>query len=129
MIANAAATPEKRPIPRVPAPRRSRPLADLVHAHGFRVDGPSGRIGTVVGLLFGAWADRPDAIEIRIGLFRTGILVVAAESVAEVRLHNKRVILSHDVDFTDAILSVEEGAVADAVADVTVRAMTEATAD
>ena len=35
---------------------------------GYRVDDPNGRVGTVDGIVSGTWIDRPDTIEIRVGL-------------------------------------------------------------
>jgi hypothetical protein len=69
---------------------------------GYRVDDPNGRVGTVTGLIAGAWTDRPDAIEVRVGLFRTASLVVPTDAVAVVHPTRRRVILSEPVDLDDA---------------------------
>ena len=83
-------------------PHAPIPFDDLAHCHGSRVDDRNGRVGTVVGVLFGAWIDRPDAIEVRVGLFRRGLLVIPVDAVAEVLRTEKRVILHTDVDLADA---------------------------
>jgi len=67
---------------------------DLAHCLGFQVDGPTGRVGTVVGTVWGSQADRPEAIEIRVGLFHRSLIVVPAEAVATVNLSRKRVKLN-----------------------------------
>jgi hypothetical protein len=72
---------------------------------GYRVDDPNGRVGTVTGLIAGAWTDRPDAIEVRVGLFRTASLVVPTDAVAVVHPARRRVILREPVDLDDAGVS------------------------
>lgn len=72
---------------------------------GYRVDDPNGRVGTVTGLIAGVWTDRPDAIEVRVGLFRTAGLVVPTDAVAVVHPARRRVILREAVDLDDAGLS------------------------
>src|SRR6476469_771898 len=57
-------------------------LDSLGDCLGYRVDDPNGRVGTVAGIVSGTWTDRPDAIEIRVGLFRPAILMVPAVAVA-----------------------------------------------
>ncbi len=69
---------------------------------GYRVDDPNGRVGTVDGIVAGAWTDRPDAIEVRVGLFRPAILMVPADAVAGVQQARRRVILRESVDVADA---------------------------
>lgn len=69
---------------------------------GYRVDDPNGRVGTVDGIVAGAWTDRPDAIEVRVGLFRQVILMVPADAVAGVHRARRRVILRRSVDLADA---------------------------
>jgi hypothetical protein len=76
-------------------------LGDCV---GYRVDDPNGRVGTVGGIVAGAWTDRPDAIEVRIGLFRPAILMVPADAVAGVHRARRRVILRESVDLADAYI-------------------------
>jgi hypothetical protein len=77
-------------------------LPALGECIGFRVDGPDGRVGTLVGVVAGAWTDRPDAIEVRIGLFRPAILVVGAEAVARVDPARRRVLLRASPDLARA---------------------------
>ena len=67
---------------------------DLALCLGFQIDGPTGRVGTVVGIVWGSQADRPEAIEIRVGLFQRSVIVVPAEAVATVELSRKRVTLT-----------------------------------
>ena len=59
----------------------------LAASQGYRVDDPNGRVGTVDGVVAGAWSDRPDAIEVRVGLFRPAVLMVGAEAVADQYRH------------------------------------------
>ncbi len=77
------------------------PIA-LAGSLGYRVDDPNGRVGTVDGFVAGAWSDRPDAIEVRVGLFRPAVLVVGAEAVAGVDPARRRVLLGASVDLADA---------------------------
>jgi hypothetical protein len=77
-------------------------LGDCV---GYRVDDPNGRVGTVEGIVAGVWTDRPDAIEVRVGLFRPGILMVPAGAVAGVHRARRRVILRESVDLADAYVA------------------------
>lgn len=69
---------------------------------GYRVDDPNGRVGTVDGILPGTWTDRPDAIEVRVGLFRPAMLMVPVDAVAGVHRAPRRVILRESVDLADA---------------------------
>jgi hypothetical protein len=71
---------------------------------GYRVDDPNGRVGTVDGVIAGPWTDRPDAIEVRVGLFRQAILTVPAEAVAGVLRAGRRVLLRETVDLRDAYI-------------------------
>jgi len=77
-------------------------LVALGESQGYRVDDPNGRVGTVDGVVAGTWSDRPDAIEVRVGLFRPAILLVGAADVADVDPVGKRVRLLETVDLTDA---------------------------
>jgi hypothetical protein len=79
-------------------------LDALSECVGYRVDDPNGRVGTVDGIVAGAWTDRPDAIEVRVGLFRPGTLMVPAEAVACVHRARRRVILRESVDLADAYI-------------------------
>ena len=71
---------------------------------GYRVDDPNGRVGTVAGIVSGTWTNRPDAIEIRVGLFRPAILTVPADAVASVHCARRRLILRDSVDLADAYI-------------------------
>jgi hypothetical protein len=86
------------------APERGVDLIALAGSHGYRVDDQDGRVGTVDGVVAGAWSDRPDAIEVRVGLFRAAVLVVAVADVAEVDPARRRVLLGTSVDLADAYL-------------------------
>jgi hypothetical protein len=83
-----------RPARSVAEASLSPACRDLAICLGFQVDGPTGRIGTMVGIVWGSQADRPEAIEIRVGLFHRSVIVVAAEAVATVDLSRKRVTLN-----------------------------------
>ena len=76
--------------------------AALGGCSGYRVDDPSGRVGTVDAVVAGAWNDRPDAIEVRVGLFRQALLVVGVADVAGVDHARRRVLLRASVDLADA---------------------------
>ena len=69
---------------------------------GYRVDDPNGRVGTVDGIVAGAGTDRPDAIEMRVGLFRQAMLTVPARAVASIHPARRRVILRESVDLAEA---------------------------
>jgi hypothetical protein len=77
-------------------------LAALGDSQGYRVDGADGRVGVVDGVVAGAWSDRPDAIEVRVGLFQAAILVVGVEDVLEVDPARRRVIVRGSIDLADA---------------------------
>jgi hypothetical protein len=77
--------------------RQSRISRDLGHCLGYTVDGPSGRIGTVVGVLVGSSADSPDALEVRVGLYNRRVIVVPVGAVAAVRRSSTRVTLARDI--------------------------------
>jgi hypothetical protein len=74
----------------------------LGESYGFQVDDPNGRVGTVDGVVVGAWAELPDAIEVRVGLFRPAILVVGVGDIASVDPERRRVLLRDSVDLADA---------------------------
>jgi hypothetical protein len=86
------------------APERDIDLIALARSHGYRVDDLDGRVGTVDGVVAGAWSDRPDAIEVRVGLFRPAVLVVGVADVAAVDPVRRRVLLGTSVDLADAYL-------------------------
>jgi hypothetical protein len=80
-------------------------LSALGEAFGYRVDDPNGRVGTVDAVLAGAWSDGPDAIEVRVGLFRQALLVVGVDDIAGVDSARRRVLLRACVDLADAYVS------------------------
>jgi len=63
----------------------------LRRCHGFRVDGPNGRIGTVADILYGAEHDRPSALLLRTGLLRQRLEIVPAEEIAAIYPRLERV--------------------------------------
>ena len=79
-------------------------LVALGESQGYRVDDPNGRVGTVDGVVAGTWSDRPDAIEVRVGLFRPAVLVVGVSEIAAVDPDRRRVLLGRSVDLADAYL-------------------------
>jgi hypothetical protein len=84
------------------SPERAVDLTELADSHGYRVDDPNGRVGTVDGVVAGAWSDRPDAIEVRVGLFRPAVVVVGVADVAGIDPARRRVLLGTSVDLADA---------------------------
>ena len=83
---------------------RDADLIALAESSGYRVDDLDGRVGTVEGIVAGAWSDRPDAIEVRVGLFRPAVLLVGVADVAAVDPARRRVVLGRSVDLADAYL-------------------------
>jgi hypothetical protein len=81
------------PMKQTEMPLRDR---DLTMCLGFQVDGPNGRIGTVIGLAYGSQTHRPDAIEIRVGLFQRAVIVVPAEEVIAADSSTRRLTLRRD---------------------------------
>jgi hypothetical protein len=75
--------------------------AEAAHSLGFQVDGPDGRLGTVVATLFGSLVESPDALEVRVGLFHRRVVAVPIDAVSRVDLVRKRLILRCGVDLTD----------------------------
>jgi hypothetical protein len=69
---------------------------DLTMCLGFQVDGPNGRVGTVTGIAYGSQRHGPDAIEIRVGLFKPTVIVVPPEQVIAADPSTKRLTLRHD---------------------------------
>jgi hypothetical protein len=84
------------------SPERGVDMIALAESRGYRVDDPDGRVGTVDGVVAGAWSDRPDGIEVRVGLFRPAVLVVRVADVAAVDPARRRVLLGTRVDLADA---------------------------
>jgi len=87
---------------RTGAQRRDGDQAALGGCSGYRVDDPNGRVGTVDAVVAGAWNERPEAIEVRVGLFRQALLVVAVADVSGVDHARRRVLLRASVDLADA---------------------------
>jgi hypothetical protein len=77
-------------------------LVALGDCCGYRVDDPNGRVGTVDAVVGGAWSDRPEAIEVRVGLFRPSLIIVGVEDVAGVDPVRRRVVLRTSVDLGGA---------------------------
>ena len=86
------------------SPERGVDMIALAENRGYRVDDPDGRVGTVDGVVVGAWRDRPDGIEVRVGLFRPAVLVVGVSRIAAVDTARRRVLLGTAVDLADAYL-------------------------
>jgi hypothetical protein len=67
----------------------------LSHADGFRVDGPNGRIGTVLRS-----SESTRTLTLRVGLFRSRELRVGFADVEDVRPRQQRLVLQSDPRFT-----------------------------
>src|SRR6266516_6581913 len=65
----------------------------LCRCEGFRVDAPTGRLGLVEAVRFGARLDRPDELLIRCGVLRNRTLVVPVSDVREVEPRQQRLVL------------------------------------
>ncbi len=65
----------------------------LCRCEGFRVDAPTGRLGLVEAVRFGARLDRPDELLVRGGLLRNRTLVVPVSDVQEVVPQQQRLVL------------------------------------
>ena len=89
----SAAVRSNGPMGRAETPPRDR---DLQMCLGFQVDGPNGRIGTVIGIAYGNQTHRPDAIEIRVGLFHRIVIVVRPEEVIAADPSTQRLTLRSD---------------------------------
>ena len=89
-------------LSRSAVPKRDVDLAALGASCGYQVDDPNGRVGTVDAVVAGAWSDRPDAIEVRVGLFRQSLLVIGVGDVAGIDHARRRVMLRASVDLADA---------------------------
>lgn len=87
-----------------PAAEQDVDMIALGDSVDYRVDDPDGRIGTVDGIACGARGDRPDAIEVRVGLFRPAILVIGVDDIAEVDPVRRRVLLDVSVELGDACI-------------------------
>lgn len=65
----------------------------LRHCHGFRVDGPSGRLGIVEDVLYGDDAARPAALAVLAGVLGRRVEIVPVEDVAAVDPRRRRIAL------------------------------------
>ena len=79
----------------------------LARCEGYRVDVADGRLGTVEEVRFRARHDRPDSLAVRVGLFRTRLVLVPVEDVSEIVPREQRIRLSRSP------LPVERGLVGD----------------
>lgn len=68
----------------------------LGHCHGFRVDGPGGRLGVVEHVIYGSRVDRPDAVAVRLGLRRSRTVTVPVTDVTQVCPAHARLILGRE---------------------------------
>ncbi len=68
----------------------------LRNCQGFRVDGPTGKVGVVEDVLFGSDPAEPAALVVRAGLFGTRVEVVSVEDVADLDPQRTRMrLISH----------------------------------
>jgi|KBSMisStaDraftv2_1062788.scaffolds.fasta_scaffold1084264_1 hypothetical protein len=81
------------PMRQADMPPRDR---NLTMCLGFQVDGPNGRFGTVIGMAYGSRTRRPDAIEVRVGLFHRTVIVVPPEEVIAADPSTRRLTLRRD---------------------------------
>ena len=72
------------------------PDAWLARSHGFRVDAPEGRLGTVKSLRFYSRADRPDTLIVRTGLFRRRDVEVPVEEIESIAGRERRIVLRRE---------------------------------
>jgi hypothetical protein len=73
-------------------PRRSTLGKDywFRHCRGFLVEGPGGRVGTVVETLYGARAE-PDSLEVRVGRLGRRTLILPLDEVEEIHPAARRI--------------------------------------
>src|SRR5205823_2010381 len=64
---------------------------------GYRVDGPTGRIGTLDAVGFSAATGRPDCLQIRTGLFARRVVIVSIDEVTSVDPVRRRVNVTRDM--------------------------------
>jgi len=65
----------------------------LCRCDGFRIESPAGRVGIVEGRRFGSRVDRPDLLEVRIGLFGRRLLLIRVEEVDGIVSDEQRIVL------------------------------------
>ena len=79
----------------------------LCRCEGFRVDAPSGRLGLVEAVRFGARLDRPDELLVRGGVFRNRTLVVPVSDVREIVPLQQRLVLRLAIEDGTQALVIE----------------------
>ena len=65
----------------------------LGHCHGFRVDGPDGRVGVVEYVVYESRIDRPDVVCVRLGGWRSRAVSVPVADVIELRPEQARLLV------------------------------------
>lgn len=65
----------------------------LGHCEGFWVDRPDGRLGVVEHVVYRSRVDRPDAVAVRRGLWRSQTVTVPVADVVEVRPSQSRLVV------------------------------------
>jgi hypothetical protein len=66
----------------------------LRRCEGFVVETPSGRLGRVAGIRYGAHLDEPEALAVRAGRFGRTLLLVSVESVERVLPEERRIVVT-----------------------------------
>jgi hypothetical protein len=67
--------------------------ADIRGVEGFRVDGPDGRIGTVIAVSSSAPTARPDTMQVTAGLFVQRVVTVSAAEIVRIDDDRRRVLV------------------------------------
>jgi hypothetical protein len=62
----------------------------LRNCHGFRVETPSGRLGLVEDVVYGAGPERPSALAVRGGILGRKLSVVPVDAVETIEPGRKR---------------------------------------
>jgi hypothetical protein len=70
----------------------------LGHCHGFRVDGPDGRVGVVEHVVYGSHIHRPDVVSVRSGSWRSHTVSVPVADVTELRPTQARLVIRGQPD-------------------------------
>ncbi len=58
------------------------------------MEGPTRRIGRVVGIRYGERTNEPELLEVRAGLFGRTLLLISVDEVAEIAAEERRIILN-----------------------------------
>ena len=66
----------------------------LCRCDGFRVDGPSGRIGIVADVRFRSRLDRPDELVVRGGLLGNRVTIVPVNEITKILPRHARIVVS-----------------------------------